>query len=139
MIEETYVAPGQVRFEFRNFPFLGEESVLAAEASLCAEDQGEFWPYHDLLFANQGNPTLDGFSIETLELLAEHLGLDTESFSTCLNNHEHRDEVEQSLEDAKALGVQGTPSFAINGELVMNLETYGDLLDQIDAAIAASQ
>lgn len=139
VIEEQFISQGLVRLEYRDFPFLSDASTLAAEAASCADDQGAFWPYHDMIFLNQQNPAIAEFNAETFGTFAEMLDLDTVAFNQCLTNHEHLEAVQQSVAGAEELGVNGTPSFLINGELVENLESYGDLLDQINAAIEANQ
>ena len=76
---ETYIKTGQVYFVFHNYPFIdsnapGNESQDAAMAGLCAAEQGQFWPYHDMLFANQIGENVGSFSRPRLEAIAERLG-----------------------------------------------------------------
>ncbi|GEM_PF-5856194 len=66
-IEEEYVKTGKVKFYFRNYAFLGPDSVTAAEGSYCANEQGKFWQYHNFLFENQGAENSGTFSKENLE------------------------------------------------------------------------
>lgn len=134
-----FVESGDVLFEYRNFAFLSEESVLAAEASLCANDQEQFWPYHDLIFYNQGNPELGNMSRENLDLFAEHLDLDMDAFETCMDENTHREMVEDEFEEAESLGVGGTPAFLLDGELVTEMQTYGDLFDLIEERVTETQ
>jgi protein-disulfide isomerase len=132
IIEELYVETGIATFEFRDFAFLGDGSVLAAEANRCAADQGKFWEYHDLLMYNIDNPALDGATRPTFDALAEHLGLDMTEFGQCMDGRVHQAEVEQSRADASARGVTGTPTIALNEELVTGIQTYGELFDMIE-------
>ncbi len=136
LLIEQYVAPGTISFEYRDFAFLHENSVEAAEAARCANDQGKFWEYHHYLFYNGDNPTLEGLTRPTFELIAEHLELDMEAFRACLDADTYEEEVIAEYEQAKALGIPGTPALLIDGELVTGIETYGDLFDLIDAAAA---
>ena len=126
-----YVAPGDATFEFRNFAFLGDLSVLTAEATLCANDQGKYWEYHDLVFYNQQNPALDGLNRSSLDIFAEHLGLDMEAFGSCLDNHTHQDEVIQEREEGAAIGVDRTPTVLLNGEIVTGIESWDELFVMI--------
>jgi protein-disulfide isomerase len=137
LILESYVATGDANFEFRNFAFLGDLSVLAAEATLCANDQGKYWEYHDLVFYNQQNPTLDGLNRSSLDIFARHLELDMESFTSCMDNHTHQEEVIQEREQAVANGVDRTPTIFLNGEMVTGIETWDDLFVMIEEAIQA--
>lgn len=140
MIVEEFVAPGDANFEYRDFAFLGEGSVLAAEAARCAGDQGQFWTYHDYLFANQPQSHGDGtgYSRETIDAIAEEIGLDMEQFTTCMDEGTYQDDVIQAREEASDRGVQGTPTILINGEIVQGIETYDDLLQRIQEAIQES-
>ncbi len=82
LLFEEYVATGKVRFEYRDYAFIGEESTRVAEAAFCALDQGAFWPYHQTLFANQHGENEGAFSAKRLRSAAEQLGLDGERFAT---------------------------------------------------------
>lgn len=138
VIEERYVATGLATFEYRDYAFLGEGSVLAAEAARCAADQGRFWEYHDLIFANVDNPNLPGLSQQMFDLIAQYLELDMDAFGSCLDDHTHRSAVEESRQQASAIGVSGTPSILLNGQLVTGIETYDELFQMIDEAVGLS-
>jgi protein-disulfide isomerase len=121
-----------VRFEFKNFAFLSDESVLAAEASLCASDQGRFWPYHDMIFANR-DVIFDDQEVDSrrvLKQMAWMLDLDTRVFDQCLDSREHRQDVQQILNDGRAQGVDSTPSVYVNG-LKVNLPHVWDELGPV--------
>jgi len=105
-----------VRFEYKNFIVLGESSTLAAEASLCARDQGQFWPYHDTLFANQELLTKPNTnSRRALKQIAEMLELDSKAFNSCLNGRDYRQNVQREITDGRAKGVESTPTIFVNG------------------------
>jgi len=72
-IEEKHVKTGAVRFGFQHFPFLGDESQWAAEASECAHEQGKFWEYHDLLYARQNGENRGAFKWITKSSLTKAL------------------------------------------------------------------
>lgn len=131
---EDYVATGKVYFVYRTLgDWLGPESQASAEAVYCAGDQGRFWEYHDLLFANQGNGS---FSPDRLRAFAQALDLDEEAFSACLSGAKYRDQVRQDLADGLQAGVRGTPSFLINGKLVAGAQSYAMFRQEIEAALA---
>lgn len=108
-----FVETGKVRFVYRSMgDFLGPESLLAAEALYCADDQGAFWPYHDILFANPSRrPNIGDYSKKRLVGMAEALGLDTLAFQQCLDEHRYRDRAMQDQKDGLRFGVRGTPAF----------------------------
>jgi protein-disulfide isomerase len=132
---QDYVNTGLVRFEFRDFQFLGDESTDAAEAARCASDQGKFWEYHDTLFANQDGENEGAFSTERLTEMAEGLGLDTTVFDNCLARNTHEAAVQSSTDQAADEGVNQTPTLSINGEKLVGLGSYDELRDRIEAAL----
>lgn len=107
---------GQVRVGYIHFAFLGDESVWAAQASECANDQGQFWEYHDALFDNQRGENQGAFSQANLKQLAAQLKLDTAAFNACLDSGQHQDVVQADIAFAQSLGVRSTPTFVINGK-----------------------
>jgi len=136
----TYVASGQVRFEFH--PYILDqnalESIPASEAAYCAEEQGKFWEYHDILFTNASTSNSGGYSNKRLLAFAEAIGLDVEAFDDCLSSNKYRDQVIQETQNAKLLGITATPSFIINGKLVTGALPFSDFQAEIEAALAAA-
>ena len=100
----------------------------AAEATECADDQGKFWEYHDLLYANQG-----ALDVDSLKGYAAELGLDTATFNDCLDTGKQTAEVEKDSQDAQSYGGTGTPAFFINGLLVSGALPFEDYPDQSGA------
>jgi protein-disulfide isomerase len=103
----------QVKFIWRDFPLssVHPDAQAAAEAGECAQEQGGFWAYHDTLFINQHD-----LSADALVRYAQQVGLDSDSFSNCLTSRRFEQEVIQDLQAGISAGVQGTPTFFINGE-----------------------
>lgn len=132
-VEEEYVAAGKVRLEFKHFIVHGEAAVLAAGAAECASEQDAFWEYHDMLFLNQGSVD---FSVENLRQFAEELGLDLDSFNTCLVSERYMDELAADLDEARRHGVSGTPSFLINGKLVVGYQPFEEFRVHIEEAVS---
>ena len=106
----SYFTDGQVNLIYKQFPLtsIHPYAQKAAEASLCASDQGKFWEYHDLLFANQ--QTLDETSLKSY---AQQLGLDSATFDACLDGDEKASEVSKESQQAVKAGGQGTPYFVV--------------------------
>lgn len=130
-IQEKYGETGLVRLEFKQFAFLSQESVWAAEASLCADAQGQFWPYHDMLFANQGQ-----YSQSNLKRYAKELGLNPVAFDNCLDSGEYSQEVQDQLAEGEARGVNSTPTLYINDIELVGVRTFEILEEIIEQELA---
>ena len=128
---ERYVESGTLRLEWRDFPYLGQESVTAALAARAAQDQGKFWEYHDLLYENQAG----GFSEERLIELAREAGLDVEKFEEDLASGRFEGSVVEDFQEGQQMGITGTPTFVINGRVLAGLqplEVYEDAIEQAE-------
>jgi protein-disulfide isomerase len=151
LIIADYVETGKVIYTYHIYPVVenfvanGTESTRSANAALCAEEQGRFWDYHDILFANQNGENQGGFADIRLVAFAETLGLDMDTFNSCFDAQEYQDEVLSDIASAQALGVSGTPTLFVNDVLVVNsqdaqyLPTYQDIVNTIDAALAGGE
>lgn len=122
-IVNEYVKTGKVRLQFQNLPILGQESVLAAFAGYCAAEQNLFWKLHGKLFLVQAEANqltdeklnVGRFSAEKLVSYAEEIGVESATFSACLEAQTTVDGLTKQVADAQTFGFRGTPSFAING------------------------
>jgi protein-disulfide isomerase len=137
---EDYVKKGDVLFVYRDWAFLGSESVKAAEAARCAGDQGKFWEYHDYLYENQKGENEGHFSNDNLKLFAKTLNLDTEVFDKCLDNGKYSEEVNNSRLEGANAGVNGTPKGFIlkDGVLIGTVdgaESYTTVKTKIEQAL----
>lgn len=126
-VKENY--GDQVRIVFRQFPLQNHANAQkAAEASLCANDQGKFWPMHDLLFAEQ-----DRLDVDSLKKKADRIGLDRAVFDDCLDSDRHAEKVRSDLQDGTSVGVSGTPALFVNGINVpggaVSYETLSQAID----------
>jgi len=117
MLREKYIKTGKVKFIYRNFAFLGEESLWAAAAARCAGEQDKFWQYHDYLYSNQTGENQGAFSKDNLKSFAVVLGLDKGKFNTCLDSEKYTDLIQEETKAGGEAGVQGTPASFINGIL----------------------
>lgn len=140
---EEFIETGVASLEYRHFSFLGPESFAAAEAAECANDQGRFWDYHDLLFLRQGAENRGVFSSGNLkdfarELQAEYSDFDLDEFDQCLDSGRMRPLVEEMTNEASTLGVRSTPSFLINGQLVSGALDFETFKTTIETAAAAN-
>lgn len=107
----------RIKLEYHHFPLtqIHARAMAAAEAAECALDQGKFWEYHDVLFANQPN-----FSTGELKQYAADLGLNEADFAACLGSGAKQDIIQQDINEGVKRNLQGTPTFFINGEEVDN-------------------
>jgi protein-disulfide isomerase len=118
---EKYIEDGTLRIEWRDFPYLGGESVDAAVAARAAQAQGKFWEYHDLLYQNQSS----GFSDENLRALAEKADLDVKRFERDYENGSYAELVQKDFREGQRMGVNGTPTFLINDRVLVGLQPIG--------------
>lgn len=133
-VRETY--GDQVRFVFRQFPLnaIHPHAQIAAEGSLCADDQDRFWDMHDAIFERRGRVTE-----EDLLTMASELGLDVELFETCLTAGEARERVEADLRDGRLAGVTGTPALFINGRFLSGAQPFNVISRLIDDELTRVQ
>ncbi|MEE2822532.1 MAG: thioredoxin domain-containing protein [Acidobacteriota bacterium] len=119
----------KIRFVFRQFPLnrIHPRAQKAAEASLCAADQGKFWELHDAMFEDQ-----DGLKVPDLESKAEFAGMDMEEFKACLNDARYSEHVKQDIVDGTAAGVLGTPALFINGRPLLGSVPYEEITKLVD-------
>jgi protein-disulfide isomerase len=131
-----YVDTGKAKIIWKNFPWIGGESKLAAQAAACAGAQGRFWEYHDYLFAHQRGENAGAFSVANLKSFATALTLDRPSFDACLDSGRYRAVVEKDASEVRALGLTGTPTFIINGTRVVGAQPIEVLAKVIDGKLA---
>jgi protein-disulfide isomerase len=144
----------KIRFVIRNLIIHGQPAVKAAEATLCANDQGKFWEYYDKLWATyqtnsqQAQTGVDAL-VTALKGYASDLGLETAKFNDCLDTDKPLPDVQKDYQDAQSYGVSGTPYFFVNGQPMYGAPPFADYKDSsgatqpgfksiIDAALAAA-
>ena len=144
LVVENYVATGKARYVFRHYPFLDDrsttkESDQAANASMCAAEQGKFWEYHDFLFANWNSENAGAYSDKRLVAFAEALGLDMDNFNACFNQNRYKDDIQRDFAEGTQKGVTGTPSVYVNGQIIRPgfVPSYDDIAQAVEAALAA--
>jgi len=109
----NYVETGKVKMLFKDFIVVNEDSVNAASAAHCANDQEMFWQYHSILYNNWDGEGTGWASSEQLHQFASTLGLDMDKFSECMSKSKWKELVNSSKVDGRALGVGATPTFFI--------------------------
>ena len=112
-INQEYIKTANVNFIYKDFPLNGEQSILASEASYCAQKQNKFWEYHDTLYNNWGGENTGWITENVLQGFARDVGLNMDEFSQCLENSEYRQKVLDNEQFAREIGINATPSFLI--------------------------
>lgn len=120
----------RLRLAFKQFPLeqIHENARVAAEASLCANDQRKFWELHDWMFAN-----VQKLSRDDIVAAAPGLGIVVEPFSRCIDEHHHAKDVDADLALGQQIGVGGTPAFFVNGRLIsgsVSVDTFREVIDE---------
>lgn len=122
---------GKVRVVHKDFPLRSHAGALpAAEAARCAGSQGVFWEYHDLLYLS-----VPDFSRDDLIRYAGRLNLDRDAFTTCIDTRRLRKEVEGDVAEGRAIGIRGTPTFVVNGTLLVGAQPIEAFREAIRKAL----
>lgn len=124
----------QIRFVYRDFVIFGPVSFQAALSAECANEQGAFWPYHDRLFERQNDLNPDFFFA-----MAEELNLDMQQFARCISDPAVGDEVWADTAAGQALGIRGTPTFYINGRILVGAQPLDVFATIIEEELATAQ
>ncbi len=137
-LKKQYIDTGKVRLVFRHYPLsfhpAARPSALAAE---CAADQGKFWQFHDKVFAEQekkGTGTIT-YGVPELKTWAAQIGLNKATFDTCLDTEKYASKVDADSADGAKYGVSGTPSFFVNGKLLVGAQPLSDFQSLIDSEL----
>jgi len=120
----------KIAYDFRHFPLssIHRYAMEAAEAAECAGDQGKFWEFVDTGYEHQKD-----LSSDALRAWGKDLGLNTELFGRCIDSHIKRKAIQASYDEGVAKGVQGTPTYFVNGQ--QTTATLEELSAAIDAAL----
>lgn len=110
---ENYVDTGKVKIIFKDLTIIGPDSITAAHAAHCADDQGLFWEYHDTLYNNWNGENNGWASSENQLRMAQDVGLNIDEFTDCMLNEIHTQIISASNADARTLGLTGTPGFFV--------------------------
>lgn len=114
-IVKNYIDTGKVKMVFKDFTIIGQDSVSAANAAHCAQEQGKFWEYHDILYNNWSGENTGWASATNLAQFAKQVGLIQDQFNQCMTQAKYMAVVRGSVSDANTLGLTGTPDFFIIG------------------------
>ena len=122
VINEDFIKTGKVKLIFKDFTLNGPDSLLAAEASYCAQDQKKYWQYHDELYKNWGGERTGWITRESLDEFGNTVNLNLDEFNTCLDEHKYQSKVISLYEFGKEVGIDATPSFLVfNDEKIIKI------------------
>jgi formate-nitrite transporter family protein len=126
--------PDDLKVVYRYFPLqtIHPNATLAAQAAQAASLQGKFWEYHDLLFSRQSDWSDDNKAKEKFLSYAQELGLNVDQFTTDLDSKETKNRVNADYRSGLSAGVQGTPTFFLNGQPLENPRGYEAFKKAID-------
>jgi len=120
---------GQIQHVFKNLPLPNHnQAQLAGEAAYCAQDQGQYWQFHDWLFQNQRT-----MNRETMIAQAGELGMDVEVFEACIEKQTYAGRVVSDAQEARSFGITGTPGFLVNGRVLSGaqpLESFETVINE---------
>lgn len=124
--------PGQIRLVYRHFPLtsIHPDAFPAAEAVMCAGEQDAYWPFHEKLFSS------DALGTAVYTQYAQELGLDMDTFQSCLTEGRFKEAVQSDLDFAVNLGVRSTPTFFINGLAIVGAQPLNIFQQVIDKELA---
>lgn len=123
--------PEQVRLVMKQVPSGRENAALAAEAALAAWEQGKYWEMHDQLLANAPR-----FDRESLLRYAREIGLDLAAFTEALDTRKHREIIARDKEQGEKIGLFATPTFLVNGEMVVGAPPYSEFKRIVEKELA---
>lgn len=135
-VREAYLATGNARLEWHDFAWIGPESRDAANAARCAQVQGQFWEYHDLLYGNQGGENSGAFSKDRLKAFGGSLDLDAQAFGACVDAGTYAGAVQADFDEVRSLGLTGTPTFIIGSRRIVGAQPFEVFAAAIEAELA---
>ena len=110
---DNYIETGKAKLIFVDLPFIGQDSRIAAQASYCAEDQGKYWEYHEILYIFQEGENSGWADRDRLNSFAFSLDMNMDEFNDCMDYSKYAKRVQANYDEAVKNGVQGTPTFII--------------------------
>jgi protein-disulfide isomerase len=141
-LKKNYIDTGKIKFVYRDYPLpFHPAAIPSAIAAQCANDQGKYWEMHDKIFSEQNKLDVQKYSTvqfgaTELKKWAKELGLNS-SFNKCLDDSKYADEVTKDTSEGQAAGVSGTPSFFINGTMLVGAQPYAEFQKIIDKELSS--
>lgn len=139
-ILRNYVETGKLKIIFMDFAFIGPDSLIAAEAAHCAQEQGKYWEYHDVVYSNWDGENTGWANMHNLKRFADDAGLDHRSFNECLDSGKYAGKVRENMNIGRQLGVSATPTFFVftddgNVQKIVGSQPYSTFSTVMDAML----
>lgn len=136
-LKTEYIDTGKVKLYYRHYPLdnIHPAALPSAIASECANDQGKFWEFHDLIYNKQeekGAGTTIQYTNDDIKTWVQDLGIDSAAFNECLDSEKHKDNVTKDQSDGSAVGVNATPTFFVNGRSIVGAQPFSNFKTIID-------
>ncbi|MBI2666940.1 DsbA family protein [Candidatus Woesearchaeota archaeon] len=132
-LKKLYIDTGKVKFVYRDFPLsFHPNAQKAAEAAECAGEQGKYWEMHEKLFTEGVSGGVAGFKQYAKSIKVK----DQKAFDSCLDGGETAAEIRKDFSDGQRVGVQGTPAFFVNGQIISGAQPLSVFQQVIDAELA---
>jgi protein-disulfide isomerase len=132
LVDDVY--PQKVRWVFKHYPLRNQRAAaLVHQAAVAAQDQQQFWPFHKLLYANQGH-----HGLADLQSYAAALGLDVERFTKRMHELDAVRRVQRDKQQGRALHVSVTPTYFVNGRRVMGAQSVGYFRTLVEEELTAA-
>ena len=112
-IIDNYIDTGKVNLVFMDLPFLGRDSITAAQATYCADDQGKYWEYHETLYNFQEAIDNGWASKDRLVSFAFNLDMNLDEFNDCMDSSKYAKRVKANYDESQRFGAEATPTFLI--------------------------
>ena len=143
LINQSYIQTGKVALVFKHLPNRGLDSMGAALAAQCTNEQGKFWDFHNLLYSNQKPIDSGWVNKENLKKFASQIsGLDTQQFNSCFDSQKYKNFVQNDIDLALSFGFKETPSFLLlnnngsNSELLAGALPFQSFKTVIDKRLS---
>ena len=138
-LKEKYIETGKVRYEWRDLPVFGDQSLLAAQAGRAAAEQNKFWDFNETVYSVAPERGHADLPASRLVKLAKQSGIeDIAQFKADMKSGKFKGTINKDIREAASLGATGTPLFMINGKPIMGSQPLDVFEDTIDDALAAT-
>jgi protein-disulfide isomerase len=139
-VKERLIDGGKVLWRVRDYPLeMHLHPRIASHAVACANDQGKVWEAIDAMFHTQNDWSLVSDPMPGLKKVMKQVGVDVPSWTTCMESAKYAGRIQASVEEGSRLGINGTPSFLIAGQLYDARLTSDGMIKLVDSLIAAKQ
>ena len=138
-LRKNYIDAGKIRWRFIDFPLnVHRNTWFASRAAACADEQGKFWPFHDLLYQTQDqwNSEATDKPDKFMKQLGRQLGLNASQFDQCVDTKKYQAKIQAHLKIAEDRKIMQTPTFFVGARAVVGANSYDEFAKILDSALA---